>query len=145
VLAILRYLLVFVEVVCGLLLIGVILLQRTKGQGVGLAFGSGMGESLFGSRVGNVLTKTTVVLGIVFLVNTTLLALLETGRRQESVTDAVSDRAAPAPQQALPPVAPVPAPATPAPLPADFGTAAPLTPAPQDVAVPGVPAPAAAE
>jgi preprotein translocase subunit SecG len=80
--------LLFVEVVCSLLLIGVILLQKTKGQGVGLAFGAGMGESLFGAQMGNVLTKTTIILGIVFLVNTTVISLLQVGRQDESAVDA---------------------------------------------------------
>ena len=65
---VLRYFLLFVEITCGLLLIGIILMQRSKGQGAGTAFGGGMGESLFGSRAGNVLTKMTVVLTIIFLI-----------------------------------------------------------------------------
>jgi protein translocase SecG subunit len=45
---------------------------------MGMAFGAGVGESLFGAQVGNVLTRITIILGIVFLVNTTLLGLLNT-------------------------------------------------------------------
>jgi len=45
-----RAILVFVEVLTSLLLIGVVLLQKSKDEGLGLSFGSGMGESLFGSR-----------------------------------------------------------------------------------------------
>ena len=78
---ILKYVLVSVEFLCSALLIVVILIQRTKNQGMGLAFGSGVGESLFGSQVGNVLTKTTVILGIVFLVNTTILAVMTADQR----------------------------------------------------------------
>lgn len=137
-LAVLKYLLVFVEVVSSLLLIGVILIQRTKGQGMGMAFGGGMGETLFGPQVGNVLTKTTVVLGIIFLVNTTLLAMLGT-RAGESVTERL----------AAEPVSPA-APATPAtpqesaePMPmTDFDVGTPD--APVQTAVPAEPPPAAA-
>lgn len=75
---IVRVLLMVVEIITALLLIGVILIQRTKGQGMGMAFGAGVGESLFGAQVGNVLTKITIILGVVFLVNTTLLGLLNT-------------------------------------------------------------------
>ena len=50
-----------------LLLIGVILLQRNKGAGAGVSFG--MGEAVFGADMGNVLTRTTIVLGIIFLAN----------------------------------------------------------------------------
>ena len=85
---ILLYFLMFVEILCSLLLIGVVLLQKTKGQGVGLAFGAGMGESLFGAQMGNVLTKTTIVLGIIFLVNTTVLSLLQVRRATKSAVDA---------------------------------------------------------
>lgn len=76
---ILVYLLTVVEILSSLLLIGAILLQKPRGQGGGLAFGAGMGESLFGSQAGNVLTRSTVVLAVIFLVNTTLLALLGSG------------------------------------------------------------------
>lgn len=66
-----------------------------------MAFGGGMGESLFGSHIGNVLTKTTIILGIVFLVNTTILAML--GTKSNSVIKSVTDSipvAAPAPTPA---------------------------------------------
>ena len=85
-----RYLLLFIEIVTSLLLIAVILMQRSKGQGLGMAFGAGMGESLFGSQMGNVLTKTTVVLAIVFLANTTLLAIL--GASRENASASVADK-----------------------------------------------------
>lgn len=104
---ILTYLLLVVEAVCSVLLVGVILLQRTKGQGMGLAFGAGMGESLFGSQVGNVLTRTTVTLAVIFLANTTVLAILGTQRTSasavDSVTDMVPTATAPAPQPMAPP------------------------------------------
>jgi preprotein translocase subunit SecG len=106
---VLTYLLTFIEVLVSLLLLGIILIQRTKSQGMGLAFGSGMGESLFGAQVGNVLTKTTVVLAIIFLVNTTLLAMIGAGHRAGgSVTDTVKSvaPAMPAPVPASTPVAP---------------------------------------
>ena len=70
------YLLIAIEVIVGLLLIGVILLQRSKDQGLGLAFGAGMGESLFGSQAVNVLIKITVVLACIFFLNTMILARL---------------------------------------------------------------------
>jgi preprotein translocase subunit SecG len=74
--SILVILLRIVEVLVCLLLIGVILLQRTKGSGAGVSFGGGMAESVFGAQMGNVLTKATVILGIVFLVNTIFLSIL---------------------------------------------------------------------
>ncbi|HMO49831.1 MAG TPA: preprotein translocase subunit SecG [Kiritimatiellia bacterium] len=102
---ILRYVLIVVEVLVCLLLIGVILLQQSKSQGMGLAFGGGMGETLFGSRAGNVLTKLTVILALVFLANTTLLGILYTTKQERSLVD--SARApAPAPLP-VSPTAPV--------------------------------------
>lgn len=88
--AVLKFFLIMVEVISGLLLIGAVLVQKTRSQGMGMAFGSGMGESLFGAGVGNVLTKATVVLAIVFLANTTLLALLQSGKADSSVTEGIA-------------------------------------------------------
>lgn len=100
--AVLTALLIVVEVVTAIMLISVILIQKTKSQGMGLAFGSGMGESLFGAQIGNVITKITVILAIVFLANTALLAVLQSGSRQESMTEsiAVNTPVTPAQQQA---------------------------------------------
>lgn len=84
----LKALLVPVEIITCILLIAIILLQKTKSQGAGgLAFGAGMGETIFGPQVGNVLTKTTIVLGIVFLVNTVALSVLYSQKVVKSVVD----------------------------------------------------------
>ena len=58
-----------------LMLIGIILLQRSKGQGAGLSFGGGA-EAIFGAQMGNVLTRTTVVLGFLFLALVVCLIVL---------------------------------------------------------------------
>jgi len=102
---ILRILLIVVEVATSLLLIGVILLQKTKSEGLGLAFGAGMGETLFGSRAGNVLTKITVILAMVFLANTTILGVLFTNAYETSIMDQRAgsmQMPAPAVQQSAP-------------------------------------------
>ncbi|MBP7831050.1 MAG: preprotein translocase subunit SecG [Kiritimatiellae bacterium] len=92
-----RILLVTVEVICSLALIGLILIQRSKSEGLGLAFGAGMGESLFGSRAGNILTKLTVIFAAVFMVNTVLLGIAFSGERVQSLMSS----------QMSPPAAPV--------------------------------------
>jgi preprotein translocase subunit SecG len=123
---VLWYLLVVVEVLVSMLLIFVILLQRSKSQGMGIALGGQMGEQLFGSQMGNVLTRATVVLGIIFFVNTTLLAYLSAGRRTTSIVDKIpsaSGRPAAA------------APVTPGPL----NLPAPSTPAAAPMAAPSAP------
>ncbi len=86
---------VFVQVIVSLLLVVVILMQKSKSQGIGMAFGGGMGESLFGSQVGNVLTKITVALAAIFLVNTALLAFThgDNGIPAASVTEIEPDEA----------------------------------------------------
>lgn len=77
-LAFIKFLLLFVEVIVGFLLVGVILLQRSKDSSMGLSFGSGVGETLFGARAGNVLQKITVVLAAIFFVGTIILARIFT-------------------------------------------------------------------
>lgn len=104
---ILRALLIVIEVFSSVLLIGVILLQKAKDEGLGLAFGAAMGETLFGSRAGNVLSKITIGLAIVFLVNTLLIGVTMSGTSGgvRSVTDNLP--AAPAaPMQPATPAAP---------------------------------------
>jgi preprotein translocase subunit SecG len=69
--------LIVLEILISILLTLVILVQPSKGGGgLGGALGGGMGEQLFGARTGNVLTKATIVLATVFLVNTLGLAFL---------------------------------------------------------------------
>lgn len=125
-----RYILVLIEVVVSLLLIGVILMQRAKSQGLGMALGGQMGEALFGARMGNVMTRVTVILGIIFLVNTTLLAYIGATNRRVSVTD---DAVAPVPVAPAAPAAPMAAPGgvVPTDMPAAEADAmAPATPTP---------------
>ncbi len=100
--------LIFVEVVCSFLLITVVLLQKAKGEGLGLAFGAQMGESLFGARAGNVLVKITVWLGVIFMVTTTLLARIYVQGRSRPLME----RPAPIERKAMPvqPQAPLSAP-----------------------------------
>ena len=83
-------LLILLEALTSFFLIGVIFLQKTKG-GMGSALGGGgMGEAIFGARMGNVLTKATVILCVIFLVNTTLLAYLTANLRTTSVTEGIA-------------------------------------------------------
>lgn len=113
---ILKGLLVVVEALVGLLVIGLVLLQKARDQGLGLAFGSGVGESIFGSRAGNVLTKGTVWLGSAFMINTVLLAVLFAGKERSLMEKAEGARgSAPA---ATAPQIPGPQPGAPAPGPA---------------------------
>ena len=114
-------LLLIVEVLAAFLLVVVILAQKSKDQGLGMAFGSGMGESLFGSRAGNVLTRMTVTLTVVFLLTTIVLGVLFSKGKGVRSTGSVMDKAgteAPlAPAAPVAPAAPLAAPASPTALP----------------------------
>ena len=102
---ILKYLLISVEALVSLLLIGIILLQKSKSEGLGMAFGSGMGETLFGSRAGNVLTKGTVILAVIFMVTTIALGMVFSGSAQN---ESLLGSAEAVPVQQAAPVAPAP-------------------------------------
>jgi preprotein translocase subunit SecG len=71
----LSILLLIVFGITSLLLIGVVLLQDEGGEGLGGIFGGG-GAGPVGNRSGNILTKTTSVLGAIFLVTAFALAWL---------------------------------------------------------------------
>ncbi len=121
---IIRTLLVIVEAAFSLALIGLILLQKSKSEGLGAAFGGGGSDSLLGARAGNVLTKATVGIGIAFVVNTLILSMMFSGRSDQSLMD-----------QAALPVAAIPAEAAPA---ASTVQVAPEFPV--DLSVPAAPA-----
>lgn len=104
-------LLLFVEALCAFLLIAVVLMQKPKNEGLGMAFGAEMGENLFGARASNVLVKITIWLGVIFLLNTTFLAMLYSRRGRGSIMDNYAPVAAEsaAPQPAAPPMPVAPA------------------------------------
>ena len=83
--SIVTYLLIAVTVISSILLLILILLQKTKADGLGLAFGSGVGEALFGSRAGNILSKLTIIFACVFLASTLLLSIVFAGGRGRSL------------------------------------------------------------
>jgi len=56
----------------------VILMQRSKQEGLGAAFGGGLTESVWGAQTSNVLVKATVVLASTFFIICILLARLYT-------------------------------------------------------------------
>lgn len=113
--SILTVLLYVIEVLVAILLGVVVMLQKGKdGGAAGITMGGGMGETVFGAQVGNVLTKATIILGIIFLLNTLVLSIVSMKTNNSVVA---RDITAPAPTaQEMPalPTAPTPAPATPA-------------------------------
>ncbi|MDD5726982.1 MAG: preprotein translocase subunit SecG [Victivallales bacterium] len=76
-------------IIVALLLIGLVLIQQSKGGGFGGAFG-GIGESVFGAHAGSHLTKLTVILTTSFFILTLLLAVI-VGHRSRKTSVAESN------------------------------------------------------
>jgi preprotein translocase subunit SecG len=129
-----------------LALIGVVLIQRNEGGGLGIGSSQGMGAFMTGRGTANLLTRTTAVLAAIFLALSLVLALLSHG----SVSGrSILDLPATGPASSLPALpggGPAPAPGAPAshgtgdaasaPAQAPGAPKAATTPAPQGPAVP---------
>jgi preprotein translocase subunit SecG len=102
-----------------LALIGVVLIQRSEGGGLGIGSSQGMGAFMSGRGTANLLTRTTAILATLFMVLSLVLALLNhgTGGVAGSLLENPAPASAPSPNGTLP-AAPPPttqAPAPPAP------------------------------
>lgn len=62
-----------------LALIGVVLLQRSEGGGLGIGSSQGMGNFMSGRGTANLLTRTTAILGTAFFALSLTLAILNRG------------------------------------------------------------------
>ena len=62
-----------------LALIGVVLIQRSEGGGLGIGSSQGMGSFMSGRGTANLLTRTTAVLGACFFALSLTLALISRG------------------------------------------------------------------
>ena len=62
-----------------LALIGVVLIQRSEGGGLGIGSSQGMGSFMSGRGTANLLTRATAILAAVFLVLAMVLAMLNRG------------------------------------------------------------------
>jgi preprotein translocase subunit SecG len=107
--------LLVIHVFVTIALIGVVLIQRSEGGGLGIGSSQGMGSFMSGRGTANLLTRTTAVLAAVFFVLSLALALLNRGSLTagRSVLDSLP---------AAPATAPAPAPA---PAPAQGGSSVP--------------------
>lgn len=72
-------LLLIVHLFVTIALIGVVLIQRSEGGGLGIGSSQGMGGFMGGRGTANLLTRTTAVLGTIFFVLSLALALLNRG------------------------------------------------------------------
>jgi preprotein translocase subunit SecG len=122
-------------------LIGVVLIQRSEGGGLGIGTSQGMGAFMSGRGTANLLTRTTAILGAIFFGLSLTLALMNrgTGGIGRSLLDtppitapAGAPPAAKAPAIPAPPIPGADAPAASAP--------AVLAPPPAQPAAPAAPA-----
>ena len=100
------YALLVVHLFVTLALIGVVLIQRSEGGGLGIGTSQGMGGFMSGRGTTNLLTRTTAILGGTFFVLSLTLALLNRGTvgggRSLLDTPPVSAPATPDPAPAAP-------------------------------------------
>src|SRR4051794_37353711 len=102
-----------------LTLIGVVLIQRSEGGGLGIGSSQGMGSFMSGRGTANLLTRATAILATVFMLLSLTLALMSRGTTGvgggllEAPPPASGSAPSPAPGSSLPaaPSAPAPAPA----------------------------------
>lgn len=97
-------------------LIGIVLIQRSEGGGLGIGSSQGMGAFMSGRGTANLLTRTTAILAAVFLSLSLTMAVLNRGTSGTGNSILAMPQTSPS-LPAGPPVAPAktaPAPATPA-------------------------------
>jgi preprotein translocase subunit SecG len=119
-----------IQIVVCVAMIGVILLQRSEGGGLGLGSGGGASGLMTGRGAASALTRTTVILATIFIATSIALALIAKATRSSGPLTPGTD----GPMTTLPGVPVLPAQPSPTPQPA------PANPSP--VPIPATPAPA---
>ena len=86
--------LLVIHLVVAIVLIGLVMLQRSEGGALGIGGGSG---NLFSSRgVGNTLTRATAILAACFFATSIALTMLSNQKGGGSIVDSVQTQPAPA-------------------------------------------------
>lgn len=127
--------LLVLQVFVTLALIGVVLIQRSEGGGLGLGTSQGMGSFMTGRGTATLLTRTTAVLAALFFILSIALAMLYKhggGSGAESILDHPPAAQAPVTLPGAKPVIPT--------APAPSGMAVPLPTAPAAPKAPAAPA-----
>ena len=116
-----------------LALIGVVLIQRSEGGGLGIGSSQGMGSFMGGRGTANLLTRTTAVLATAFMALSLALALLNRGTAGvgRSILDTAPTTSIPAPAGQPAPTT-LPPPHTPPPV--TTSQPLPVQPSPQPAA-----------
>jgi preprotein translocase subunit SecG len=89
-----------------LALIGVVLIQRSEGGGLGIGSSQGMGSFMSGRGTANLLTRTTAILAVIFMGLSLTLALMDRGTSAAPGRSLLDTAPAPASTPAPPPPAP---------------------------------------
>ncbi len=93
--------LLVIHLMIAIALVGVVLLQRSEGGGLGIGgggtSGGGMGGFLTGRGTANLLTRTTAILAACFMTTSLLLTIITPGASQRS---SIIDELPTAPQSA---------------------------------------------
>ncbi len=113
--------LLVVHILITVALVGVILLQKSEGGGLGI--GGGTGGGLMTARgAANLLTRSTTVLGTLFIASSIVLAVLAAGtNKPQKIDTSLAVDARPLAPLGGVPGAPAPAAAPAVPAPADTG------------------------
>jgi preprotein translocase subunit SecG len=83
-------LLIILHVAASACLIGLVLMQSAKGEGLSGAFGMGGGaQSLFGADTATILTKGTIVMAIIFALTCISIAMVQFHRGKSLVVPTV--------------------------------------------------------
>jgi preprotein translocase subunit SecG len=100
--------LLIVHLFVTLALIGVVLIQRSEGGGLGIGTSQGMGSFMSGRGTANLLTRTTAILAAIFMVLSLTLGLLNRGGNgsQRSLLDTPPPATTTAPAVPPPPARP---------------------------------------
>ena len=79
---------IVIHVLAAIAITGLVLIQRGKGADIGASFGGGASQTMFGSLgSGNVLTRSTTVLTVVFFATSLGLAVVASDRADRAVQD----------------------------------------------------------
>jgi preprotein translocase subunit SecG len=82
--------LIVIHIMIALALVGVVLVQRSEGGGLGIGSSGGMGNFMTARGTTNLLTRTTAILATAFMVVSLVLAILAgQGREQRSIVDQI--------------------------------------------------------
>ena len=108
-----------IHVMLTVALIGVVLVQKSEGGGLGIGGGGGMSGFMTGRSTANLLTRTTAILAAAFMGTSILLAVLHarehagTGSILDAIPTSSGPATAPQPATPTPPAAPAEQPAQP--------------------------------